>query len=105
MEELLTIAPLTMLQVLDSEHGGLKPFCSVRWSSIQVNHPVKDPAEILFAVYQAYNILLLLSLFIFSTGLLCAAGNPGILGSPVHHHHGLPEDGDEAVVGQDTRTG
>ena len=40
------------VQVLNSEQGGLKPFCSVRWSSIQVNHPTKDPAEMLFAVYQ-----------------------------------------------------
>ena len=27
-----------MLKVLDAETGGLKPFCSVRWSSLEGDH-------------------------------------------------------------------
>ena len=46
------IEPKDFIKVLDPELGGEKPFCSVRWSSIQENYPSMDPTETLFAVYQ-----------------------------------------------------
>jgi len=73
----LTALPMgaahTFEQVLDSEHGGLKPFCSVRWSSIQVNHPVKDPAEMLFAVYQGYCVLLVILEYLVPLSIITMA--------------------------------
>ena len=44
-------------QVLDPEHGGLKPFCSVRWSSIETE---ADSSLVLLTMFQVYCVLLVM---------------------------------------------
>ena len=44
-------------QVLDPDHGGLKPFCSVRWSSIETE---TDSSRVLLTMFQVYCVLLVM---------------------------------------------
>ena len=61
----LTALPMgaahTFQQVLDLENGGLKPFCSVRWSSIEDDSTVEeDSGYHLLVIFQVYFVTLLL---------------------------------------------
>ena len=59
----LTALPMgaahTFQQVLDFDNGGLKPFCSVRWSSIE-DEGEEDAGYLLLTLFQVYFVCLLL---------------------------------------------
>ena len=61
----LTALPMgaahTFQQVLDLDNGGLKPFCSVRWSSIKdEGEEEEEPGQLLLTMFQVYFVSLLL---------------------------------------------
>lgn len=61
----LTALPMgaahTFQQVLDFDNGGLKPFCSVRWASIEEDETKEeDSGHFLLIMFQVYFVIILL---------------------------------------------
>ena len=52
----------TFQEVLDFDNGGLKPFCSVRWASIEEDETRKeeDSGYVLLTLFQVYFVIILL---------------------------------------------
>ena len=61
----LTALPMgaahTFQEVLDFDNGGLKPFCSVRWASIEEDEMTEDDSGyFLLTIFQVYFVIILL---------------------------------------------